>query len=158
LPNKGALKKEAVVLNAGDTFTQADITSGKITFTNSETGSFRDQFKVDIINAAKGWLPNQVIMIEEGVLEVDDFFLNAISLWPNPTKGTLNVKLNTATLEKVVITLFDLQGRKIITSVNMPSGGVFTKEIETENVSSGVYLLTIEQGSKKATKKIIVSK
>ena len=158
LPNKGALKKEAVVLNAGDTFTQADITSGKITFTNSETGSFRDQFKVDIINAAKGWLPNQVVIIEEGVLEVDDFFLNAISLWPNPTKGTLNVKLNTTTVEKVVITLFDLQGRKIITSVNTPSGAVFTKEIETENVSSGVYLLTIEQGSKKATKKIIVSK
>jgi subtilisin-like proprotein convertase family protein len=158
LPNKGALKKEDVVVNVGDTFTQADITSGKITFTNSETGSFRDQFKVDIINAAKGWLPNQVIMIEEGVLQVDTFLLNAISLWPNPAKRTLNVKLNTATREKVVITLFDLQGRKIITSVNMPSGVIFTKEIEIENISSGVYLLTIEQGNKKATKKIIVSK
>ena len=158
LPNKGALNKEDVVLNVGDTFTQADITSGKITFTNSETASFIDQFKVDIINAAQGWLPNQVIMIEEGVLQVDDFLLNAISLWPNPTKGILNVQLNTATREKVVITLFDLQGRKIITSVNTPRGSIFTKEIETENVSSGVYLLTIEQGNKKATKKIIVAK
>ena len=158
LASKGVLKKEGVALSAGDTFTQADVTAGKITFTNSETGSFTDQFKVDVTNEAKGWLPNQTITIQEGVLKLDEFSLNEISLWPNPVKGILNVKLNNATNEDVRISLFDLQGRKITTSVNKVTNTIFTKEIDTKNISSGVYLLSIEQGNKKATKKILISK
>ncbi|ARV15776.1 S8 family serine peptidase [Polaribacter sp. SA4-12] len=158
LPIKGDLKKEGTALVAGDTFTQADITSGKITFTNSETGSFSDQFIVDITNDAKGWLPNQIITIQEGVLKTNEFSLNEVSLWPNPAKGILNVKINNVNNEDVKISLFDLQGRKISTSVNKVNSTIFTKEIDTKNVSSGVYLLSIEQGNKKATKKIIISK
>jgi subtilisin-like proprotein convertase family protein len=158
LTKTGALNKDGVVLVAGDTFTQADITSGKITFTNSETVSFTDQFKVDVTNAAKGWLASQTITIEESTLRVDTFSLNEVSLWPNPVKGILNVKINNVNNEDVKISLFDLQGRKISTSVNKVNSSIFTKEIDTKNVSSGVYLLSIQQGNKKATKKIIISK
>ena len=158
LGSKGVLNKEGAALSAGDTFTQADITAGKITFTNSETGSFTDQFKVDVTNEAKGWLPNQTITIQEGVLKLNEFSLNEISLWPNPVKGILNVKLNNATNEDVKISLFDLQGRKITTTVNKVTNPIFTKEIDTKNISSGVYFLSIEQGNKKATKKILISK
>lgn len=158
LTKKGALKKDGTTLVVGDTFTQADIAAGKITFTNTEVNSFTDQFKVDVTNAAKGWLPNQTIMIEETTLSTEQFSLSDVSLWPNPTKAVLNLKLNNASGEKVMVTLFDLQGRKIITSIDRPSQSVFTKEIDTKNVSSGIYLLSIEQGNKKATRKIIVSK
>jgi subtilisin-like proprotein convertase family protein len=157
LAKKGVLKKDGSALIAGDTFTQADITSGKITFTNSETGSFTDQFKVDVTNDAKGWLPNQTITIQEGVLKINEFSLNEVSLWPNPTKGVLNVKIINVKNEDVKISLFDLQGRKITTSINKVTNTTFTKEIETKNISSGVYLLSIEQGNKKATKKVIIS-
>jgi subtilisin-like proprotein convertase family protein len=158
LAQKGVLKKGGVALMTGDTFTQADITAGAITFTNSEIGSFEDQFKVDVTNNAKGWLPNQTITIQEGVLKVNEFSLNEISLWPNPTKGILNVKINNANNEDVKISLFDLQGRQISTSTNKVNNITFTKEINTKNISSGIYLLNIEQGNKKATKKIIISK
>jgi subtilisin-like proprotein convertase family protein len=158
LAKKGVLKKEGSALVAGDTFTQADITAGKITFTNSEIVSFTDQFKVDVTNDAKGWLPNQTIMIQEGVLKTNEFSLNEISLWPNPVKGILNIKINNVNNEDMKISLFDLQGRQIIASVNKVTNTIFTNEIETKNISSGVYLLSIEQGNKKATKKIIISK
>ena len=158
LPLKGVLNKEGTALVAGDTFTQSDIIAGKITFTNSEIGSFTDQFKVDVTNEAKGWLPNQTITIQEGVLRLNEFSLNEVSLWPNPVKGILNVKLKNATNEDVRISLFDLQGRKITTSVDKVTNAIFIKEVDTKNISSGVYLLSIEQGNKKATKKIIISK
>lgn len=157
-PKKGQLQKEGTTLNAGDTFTQADITANKITFVNVQTASFADQFKVDVTNAAKGWLGNQMITIEEKTLTIDEFSLDNVSFWPNPAKDILNVKLNNATSENILITLFDLQGRKVISSVNKTSNTIFTKEIDTKNVSSGVYLLSIQQGNKKATKKIIVTK
>ncbi len=155
---KGALQKEGTTLNAGDTFTQADIASGKITFTNTETTSFTDQFKVDITNGASGWLPNQIIIIEENTLSTEDFSVGQVSLWPNPTKGLLHIKLNSSDKGDVIISVFDLKGRKIITTVNKLSNTVFTKEIDTKNISSGVYLLSIQQGKKKAIRKVIISK
>ncbi|QNM85008.1 S8 family serine peptidase [Polaribacter pectinis] len=157
-PIKGQLQREGITLNAGDTFTQADISSNKITFVNSQSTSFADQFRVDVTNAANGWLANQIIIIEEKTLTINEFSLDNVSFWPNPTKDVLNIKLNNATSDNVVITLFDLQGRKVITTLDKPSNLIFTKEINTKNVSSGVYLLSISQGNKKATKKIIITK
>ncbi|MCG1035108.1 S8 family serine peptidase [Polaribacter sargassicola] len=158
LTDIGFLTKEGTDLVLGDTFTQADVAAGIIAFTNSEVNSFTDAFKVDVTNAAKGWLPNQTITIEESTLAVDQFSLNEVSLWPNPVKGILNVQLNNTNGDDVIISLFDLQGRKIINSVYKSSGSVFNKEISTQNISSGVYLLSIQEGNKKATKKIIISK
>ena len=155
---KGNLEKEGVAINIGDTFTQADINSGKIVFTNSETVSFSDTFKVDVTNAAKGWLPNQIVTIQENTLSVSKVSLDSISYWPNPTKAILNVKINNVSSENIIISLFDLQGRKVTSSVSKPTSTVFTKEISTKNITSGVYLLTVEHGAKKTTKKIVVSK
>lgn len=157
-PTNGQLQKNGTVLNAGDTFTQADIAANIITFVNTKTSSFADQFTVNITNAANGWLGNQVVNIEETTLGVSTFSVNSISLYPNPTRGILNVKLNNVTTENVRIIIFDLQGRKVNSSVNKPTNTNFTKEIDTKNMSTGIYILSIEQGNKKTTKKIIVTK
>jgi subtilisin-like proprotein convertase family protein len=157
-PEIGALEKEGVVLSAGDTFTQADITAARIKFVNSESGSFTDQFTVDIINAANGWLGNQIISIAETVLKTDNFLLNAVSFWPNPTKGILYVKLNKSGGKNVSITIFDIQGRAIMHTEDATSNSIFTKEIDTKNIASGIYLLSVVQGNKKVTKKILVAK
>ena len=58
----------------------------------------------------------------------------------------------------MTISLFDLQGRRILQILEEPKSNTFTKEINLNNISSGVYLLNVEQGNKKALKKIIVSK
>jgi hypothetical protein len=157
-PEIGTLEKEGVVLSAGDIFTQADITAGRIKFMNSESGSFTDQFTVDIINAANGWLGNQIISIAETVLKTDDFLLNAVSFWPNPTKGILYVKLNNSADKNVSIMIFDTQGRTIMHTEDVASNSIFTKEIDTKNIAPGIYLLSVAQGNKKVTKKILVAK
>jgi subtilisin-like proprotein convertase family protein len=158
MPTKGLIENDGTALNIGDTFTQADVVSNKVVFVNSQGTLFTDQFKVDITNAAGGWLPNQVINIVENTLKVDQFILNNISLWPNPTKGILNIKLMNSSDNNVIISLFDLQGRKVRGFNDASSNSIFTKEIDTKNISSGIYLLSISQGNKKATKKIIISK
>jgi hypothetical protein len=64
-PIKGHLEFNGVILSAGDTFNQKEISRGNITYTNTEASSFSDEFKVDIVNKEKGWLPNQIIKIRE---------------------------------------------------------------------------------------------
>jgi subtilisin-like proprotein convertase family protein len=158
LPEKGHLEIRGEVLSVGDQFSQQKVRAGFVKYINAETNSFSDEFKVDVTNSSKGWLPNNTIKIREATLSLDKNVLEEVSLWPNPVKGFLNIKINNVNNEDIKISLFDLQGRQISTSVNKVTNTIFTKEIETKNISSGVYLLSIEQGNKKATKKIIISK
>ena len=158
LPEKGYLEISGVVLSIGDQFNQQEISGGLVNYTNTQTNSFIDSFKVDVTNSLKGWLPNNIIKISAATLSLEENFLEEIYLWPNPVKGILNIKINNANNEEVNISLFDLQGRQISTSVNKVTNTIFTREMETKNISSGVYLLRIEQGNKKATKKIIITK
>ncbi|UAM97727.1 S8 family serine peptidase [Polaribacter litorisediminis] len=158
LPTKGYLEIRGVQLSLGDQFDQHKINAGFINYVNTQTDSFSDEFKVDVTNSSKGWLPNKTINIREATLSLEKNVLEEISLWPNPTKGILNIKINNVNNEDVKISLLDLQGRQISTSINKVTNAKFTKEIETRNISAGVYLLRIQQGNKKATKKIIVSK
>ena len=120
---------------------------------------FNDEFKVDLISATKGWLPNQTIKIRETTaLSSSEIFLEGVVLWPNPAKNVFTIQLPNSDTKKVSIGLFDLQGRQILKSFEASKTNTFTKEINVENIAAGMYLLTIQQGNKKATKKIMVSK
>ena len=158
-PLKGRIEKQGVVLSAGDVFTQRQIALGFITYVNTEVNSFNDEFKVDLISVTKGWLPNQTIKIRETTaLSSSEIFLEGVVLWPNPAKNVFTIQLPNSDTKKVSIGLFDLQGRQILKSFEASKTNTFTKEINVENIAAGMYLLTIQQGNKKATKKIMVSK
>lgn len=156
-PNKGSLELSGVTLTVGDTFQQKQIKGGLLKYVNTQTASFSDEFKVDVINGAKGWLSNSTIKITEATLSLDSNVLQGVSFWPNPVKNIFNVKITNSDAEKVFISLFDLQGREILQVSEASNSGVFTKEINLRNISSGIYLLSVQQGKKKSINKIIVS-
>jgi len=157
LPTVGVLEKNAAAMTVGDTFTQDDINTGKITYSNTETGAYADQFKVDIQNAANGWLPNQIITLN-GTLGVNEFELGNLSVWPNPAGETINVKLsNISSSADVYVNLYDIQGRTIQNVTYKTSSNTFIKTINLNSVENGIYLLEIKQGNKKATKKVIIN-
>jgi subtilisin-like proprotein convertase family protein len=76
-----------------------------------------------------------------------------VSVYPNPTKGTINISLPEMA-DKTILTLHDIQGRAILTKETNASSEV----INIENLQEGVYLLSIENGSNKTTKKVILNK
>lgn len=156
LPTIGILENNSVAMSVGDTFTQDDVNTGIITYLNSETIAYADQFKVDIQNAANGWLPNQIISM--GTLSISEFELGNLSVWPNPANETINIKLNNnVSNSDVHVNLFDIQGRTIQNLTYKANSNAFVKTINLNNVVSGIYLLEIKQGNKKATKKIIIN-
>ena len=109
------------------------------------------------MNAAKGWLPDNTVSIREATLNIDSNMLQGVSFWPNPVKNIFNVKITNPDAEKVFISLFDLQGREILQVSEASNSATFTKEINLRNISSGIYLLSVQQGKKKSINKIIVS-
>lgn len=87
-------------------------------------------------------------------LPTDSFELNEIGVYPNPNNGTFNVQF-TPSSEKVNVTVFDLRGR-VIYDKQFSSNGLFNETIQLNNVESGMYLVKIQDGSRKIAKRIIV--
>jgi subtilisin-like proprotein convertase family protein len=159
LPSKGYLEKNGITLSLGDTFNQKEVTRGAISYVNTELSAFRDEFKVDLTNQAKGWLPNQIIKIREvSALGSVDTFSEEVVLWPNPVKNILKIQFKNSDINNVNIGLYDLQGRQILNSYKESKTNTSTKEINVQDIASGIYLLTIQQGNKRTTKKIMVSR
>ena len=156
LPTKGTLLKNAIALTIGDTFTQDDVNTSKITYTNTEVIAFADQFKVDIQNAVSGWLPNQIVPIN-GILGLSEFELGNLEIWPNPTKKNINIRINTSTNTDVYMSLFDLQGRKVFNTSKESNSGLFNTTLDFGKLANGVYLIDVQQGNKKTTKRIIIN-
>ena len=66
--------------------------------------------------------------------------------------------MNSLSDKNIVIKIFDIQGRVILFSEEPVEGSIFTKEIDTNNIASGIYILSVSQGNRKVAKKIVVSK
>lgn len=73
------------------------------------------------------------------------------SVYPNPTKGIVNVSIPSLT-ETATIKLYDIQGRQILSKE--------TNQVNTsfgiENLQDGIYLVNIENTQGSITKKIIL--
>ena len=66
-------------------------------------------------------------------LSVDNFSLNQISIYPNPTNSILNIKLD-SNLKRA--TIYSVLGAKVLETSS--------KNIKTSNLKSGLYLIKIE--------------
>jgi hypothetical protein len=70
-----------------------------------------------------------------------------VNIFPNPTKNSFKLKLNSTSREAISVKVLDLQGRQI------KSMDVFTNQINNigDDLKSGVYMFEIMQGKEKKT-------
>lgn len=156
-PTKGNLTKSGATLNAGDTFTQEDINNGLISYENTQTALFTDEFKVDILNGVNGWLANQTISVTS-TLSVDRFDIGNLAMYPNPSSTEINIRISSFSNDPVTVEIFDLQGRSVLRNKYKDISGAFSESVDVRSIASGIYLLKVKQGSKEGTRKIIISK
>ncbi|MFD2822579.1 reprolysin-like metallopeptidase [Lacinutrix iliipiscaria] len=158
LPTKGTMYLSAVALGLGDTFTQQDINDGNLTYTTTSATDDTDSFRVDTDDSNGGTLPNllgQIEILEN--LSVDEFsFENSLIIYPNPNDGVFNIKLNSTSNQDINVEVFDIRGRSILNQ-SFSNTGRFNESINLNNVQSGMYLLNINDGDKKATRKVIIN-
>ncbi len=87
-------------------------------------------------------------------IKKDFSFLN-FNLHPNPSKGKITINFNLISTQKITIKLFDIRGRLINTQHYSNAENHFSKEIYYK-VASGLYILQIENGTKKIIRKVII--
>ncbi len=116
--------------------------------------------------AADGYPGNRTIAIAPGRIwirglsideknTVDDYAI--IDAYPNPFNQTINISFSLKHAQNIRIEVFDLNGKNIILLVNgvLNSGKHFIKWVPSNNVVSGIYLLSFNKGDKIDTRKII---
>ena len=87
-------------------------------------------------------------------LSSNDNILGSLKVYPNPAKGIVNIDLAGSVTGETTYELFDVQGRKVISKVS--SNAIET--LNVENLSDGIYMLSIQNGSAKTTKKVVINK
>jgi len=87
-------------------------------------------------------------------LGADNFDLTGVSIYPNPNNGEFTLKLNSMS-GKVNVGVYDVRGRLILNRI-ISNSGIVNETINLDNVQSGVYLITVQDGDRKTTKKIVV--
>src|SRR5690606_38751038 len=130
-----------------------DVNLNKISYTNSLTEEATDSFLVNIENASSGWLPNVVIpiTIQDNLSLIENNGVQAL-IYPNPTKGKVTVSWS-ENLE-TNIDLFDLQGRIILSKQINASD----TELDINEFSDGIYLISVQNEIIKTTKRIVLKK
>ncbi|AUC16201.1 hypothetical protein BTO06_13975 [Tenacibaculum sp. SZ-18] len=106
----------------------------------SEWGETED-YTVNVINATAS---------------IDDFDFTNFKVYPNPSNGNFNVTFEVVNTEKVNIKLFDIQGRLVEERdyKNIPT--VFSEELNLNSVNAGLYLLQVQNGDKRTTRKLVI--
>lgn len=78
---------------------------------------------------------------------------NSLKVYPNPSNSFVYIDLGNVTGE-TTYDLFDVQGRKVISKKSSSN----LETLNVENLSDGIYMLTLLNGSDKTTKKVVINK
>jgi uncharacterized repeat protein (TIGR03803 family) len=85
-------------------------------------------------------------------IDETDLNRNAFSIFPNPAKDKITIRLN-AEIKNGIVTVSTLQGA-IISEENIFNG--YSKEIQLQNIAAGIYFVKVADGEKLMSRKLII--
>lgn len=85
-----------------------------------------------------------------GYLDVNDFNLEAITLYPNPAQDIVYINNG----EGATVQMFDVLGKSVLTKTGISNN----EGIQVSGLQSGVYFMRISKDGKLTTKKFVISR
>jgi len=90
---------------------------------------------------------------------INEYFNDAeISIYPNPAKDVVNIKVNSNQSAEVALTLYDLLGQAVLHKDLSFKSGQNNTELMLGDLSNGIYLLKMVKDDQVYTNKIIISR
>lgn len=126
-------------------------------FNNMPADGVWTLYVVDAYNGDGGVINNFSLnfcnVVSANLSTADQQFEAAVSVYPNPTKGLLNVKLPDNSLD-TTLTLYDMRGRKIFSKQTNAA----SDSMNIDALQDGMYVLSVENEKYKVSKKIILNR
>lgn len=89
-------------------------------------------------------------------LASQNFGLENFNIYPNPNNGNFTVRFDSNSGNDVKIGVHDMRGR-LVFEKSYQNTGTFNQNIQLNNVQSGIYMVTVQDGDRKEVKKISVN-
>ena len=92
--------------------------------------------------------------LESGIaLNVESFNRFNFSLFPNPAKSLVTIRLNSARDQNFNVNVYDVQGKRVVVSQSLNSD---TIELDTSKLSSGLYFVQLKRYENTIVQKLII--
>ena len=85
---------------------------------------------------------------------VDNSLAN-FTLFPNPNNGNFTVQFDSNSNNDIAISVHDMRGRLILNNI-YNNTGLFSQNVQLDNIQAGVYLVTVQDGDRKVVKRIVI--
>jgi hypothetical protein len=95
---------------------------------------------------------NSCVSCDLVALEQDE--LSALTIYPNPSNGEINIQGTTAA-EEVTVTITDAQGRIVYTNVS--NGVAMNQQINLENMGAGIYFVRLASKNAQRVERIVIA-
>lgn len=111
----------------------------------------------DFYNGDTGILNSWSVEIcyQQAVLNTQNFSLKDFKIYPNPNNGNFNVQFDSQSGNQIKVGVYDIRGRQIFDQT-FENTGLFSQNLELNDAQSGVYMVTVQDGDKKETRKIVI--
>jgi hypothetical protein len=155
--NGGVISVGSNVAEANVTLTQNNIILFNGTMVNNEIeidlASFTSEDVVKITLTKPNMTPYRGEITVNEALSLSDFE-NGFVIYPNPAKDVINIKSNRTDVGFASVKLFDLNGRMLANYDNVSLDSDYS--ISVQNLLSGIYVLSIQNGDFQKNQKIVV--
>ncbi|WP_264535476.1 reprolysin-like metallopeptidase [Flavobacterium sp. N1736] len=140
-------------------------TTTQIVFPTSVLGAFNGEnpqgtwsLKVrDDVTGSFGTVNSASINIcsQNYTLGTSEFDKAVFVLYPNPNKGNFTIQFESDSTKKIAVFVHDILGKSVYSN-SFEATSNFNQNIQLQNVSAGIYFVTVIEGDKRTVKKIIV--
>jgi len=87
---------------------------------------------------------------------IDELTVGSVSVFPNPTSGLFHVTVNNASFSELTMSVIDLQGKEVFSTMDKNITTGYNKEINLEGLSKGIYYLRLNTGTDMKVQKLII--
>ncbi len=94
------------------------------------------------------------ICSSEAVLGVNNYVFDDFTVFPNPSDGEFTIKFQSEETGDVDVLVYDLLGRKVAKKSFRNLSNNFEEKLDLQNVSGGIYMLSVKRGNKMSSHKI----
>jgi hypothetical protein len=147
-----------------------DFVSPKFKMASNTNEKFTVNVPMTVSNSApysqlttnKHWYSCSVMEFEKPVTIISGIKSNSAnivensSLYPNPAKNSVSVKVNLANTSKVQVDVLNTIGQVVKNNLSQGQIGANTINVELSGLSSGVYFVTIKVDNATSTKKLVI--